>query len=54
MLYYNLFKINFVSFLEGIAFGPNNTLYVASFLNDQVVKYTKYGEYLGVVSSFFL
>ena len=36
--------------IEGIVFGPNGTLFVASFLNDQVVRYSKDGEYLGVVS----
>ena len=36
--------------LEGMIFGPDGHLYVASFLNDQVVKYSKDGEYLGVVS----
>ena len=36
---------------EGMAIGPNNTLYVASFLNDKVVKFSiPDGEYLGVVS----
>ena len=39
-----------ISSIEGIVFGPNGTLYVASFLNDQIVKYSKEGEFLGVVS----
>lgn len=37
---------------EGMAIGPNNTLYVASFLNDKVVKFSiPDGEFLGVVSN---
>jgi len=36
---------------EGMAIGPNDTLYVASFLNDKVVKFSiPEGEFLGVVS----
>ena len=36
---------------EGMAIGPNETLYVASFLNDKVVKFSiPDGEFLGVVS----
>lgn len=36
---------------EGMAIGPNNALYVASFLNDKVVKFSiPDGEFLGVVS----
>ena len=36
---------------EGMAIGPNDTLYVASFLNDKVVKFSiPDGEFLGVVS----
>ena len=36
---------------EGMAIGPNGTLYVASFLNDKVVKFSiPDGEFLGVVS----
>ena len=36
---------------EGMAIGPNDTLYVASFLNDNVVKFSiPDGEFLGVVS----
>ena len=37
---------------EGMAVGPNNTLYVASFLNDKVVKFSiPDGIYLGLVST---
>ena len=36
---------------EGMALGPNNTLYVASFLDDRVVKFSlPDGAFLGVVS----
>lgn len=36
---------------EGMALGPNNTLYVASFLDDRVVKFSiPDGQFLGVVS----
>ena len=36
---------------EGMAIGPNNTIYVASFLNDRVVKFSiPDGDFLGVVS----
>eukprot|EP00039_Didymoeca_costata_P005485 m.81937 g.81937 ORF g.81937 m.81937 type:complete len:314 (+) comp12841_c0_seq1:147-1088(+) len=35
---------------EGIAFGPDDNLYVISFLADEVVKYSQDGEYLGVVA----
>ena len=36
---------------EGMALGPNNTLYVASFLDDRVVKFlVPDGAFLGVVS----
>ena len=36
---------------EGMALGPNNTLYVASFLDDRVVKFAlPDGSFLGVVS----
>ena len=36
---------------EGMALGPNNTLYVASFLDDRVVKFSlPDGSFLGVVS----
>ena len=36
---------------EGMALGPNNTLYVASFLDDRVVKFSiPDGKFLGVVS----
>ena len=45
-----LFQPWVLSFLEGLTFGPNGTLFVASFLNDKVVKYTKQGRFLGVVS----
>ena len=39
---------------EGMAIGPNDTLYVASFLNDKVVKFSiPDGEFLGVVSTDF-
>ena len=38
---------------EGMALGPNNTLYVASFLDDRVVKFSiPEGQFLGVVSEF--
>lgn len=38
-----------------MAIGPNNTIYVASFLNDKVVKFSiPDGKFLGVVSHFFL
>ena len=36
---------------EGIEFGPDGTLYVVSFLADEVVRYTADGKYLGVVAS---
>ena len=36
---------------EGMALDPNNTLYVASFLDDRVVKFSlPDGAFLGVVS----
>ena len=36
---------------EGMALGPDNTLYVASFLDDRVVKFSvPDGKFLGVVS----
>lgn len=36
---------------EGIALGPDNNLYVASFLDDTVVKFSAPdGQFLGVVS----
>ena len=40
---------------EGMALGPNNTLYVASFLDDRVVKFSvPDGKFLGVVSGILL
>ncbi|KXJ07488.1 Serine/threonine-protein kinase PknD [Exaiptasia diaphana] len=35
---------------EGMAIGPNRTLFVASFLNDKILKYSLDGNFLGVVA----
>ena len=43
---------NYLDCPEGMALGPNNTLYVASFLDDRVVKFSvPDGTFLGVVSN---